>query len=130
MCVELVVILALRGFSPSTSVFPSPKKNITKFQFEPNSTQENAQALPPLLTLNKLPVLYFTYVWRCAEIFPKISPPPPPPLRGFTLTGTSIFVASIVDGYRREKNTKRKQKRRRKSSASWLCCRTHTPRGL
>ena len=56
----LVLVLAPRGFSPGTPVFPSPK---TKFQFDLDYYQalyheplarEIAQALPVLLTLNKL----------------------------------------------------------------------------
>ena len=53
----LVLVLAPRGFSPGTPVFPSPQK----FQFDLDYfqaldheplTQETAQALPVLLTLN------------------------------------------------------------------------------
>ena len=65
MSLLLVLVLAPRGFPPSTPVFPSPQKtNISKFQFDLDYCQalynellarEIAQALPALLTLNKLP---------------------------------------------------------------------------
>ena len=59
----LVLVLAPRGFSPGTPVFPSPQKPISKFQFNLDYCQalyheplarEIAQALPVLLTINKL----------------------------------------------------------------------------
>ena len=37
----LILVLALRGFSPNTPVFPSPKKtNISKFQFDLESVSQ------------------------------------------------------------------------------------------
>ena len=72
----LVLVLAPRGFSPGTPVFPalSSKTNISKFQFDLDYCQalyheplarEIAQALPVLLTLNKLQI---TNLFNCPNI--------------------------------------------------------------